>query len=165
MMERRELFTSILKPLRGEKKNNGVVRPPYFINEDSFYKECVQCDGDCSTLCEENIIVIGEDKTPSIDLKKGGCTYCDECAIGCPKDVLDVEYKSQINAKIEIYTLDCLSWNETMCFSCKDPCLENAIFFMGMFKPYIDTTQCTSCGFCVSVCPTDAVKIGVKNGS
>ncbi len=44
-----------------------------------------------------------------------------------------------------------------MCFSCKDPCLSNAIEFLGMFRPSIKADLCTGCGFCVSVCPTQAV--------
>jgi ferredoxin-type protein NapF len=50
-----------------------------------------------------------------------------------------------------------MSWNNTMCFSCKDPCLEDAIFFNAMFKPIINENKCTNCGFCVSVCPSYAI--------
>ena len=39
-----------------------------------------------------------------------------------------------------------------MCFSCKDPCLDNAIDFKAMFMPEIND-KCTSCGFCLSRCP------------
>ena len=46
-------------------------------------------------------------------------------------------------------------------FSCKDPCVDNAIDFQGLFNPTIDLTKCTSCGFCVSVCPTDAIKLEI----
>jgi ferredoxin-type protein NapF len=52
-----------------------------------------------------------------------------------------------------------MSWNNTMCFSCKDPCLEDAIFFNAMFKPIINENKCTNCGFCVSVCPSNAIFI------
>ena len=51
------------------------------------------------------------------------------CAISCQNGVLNIEDKKQIEAKIEIDVLTCLSWQNTMCFSCKDPCLENAIDF------------------------------------
>ena len=68
------------------------------------------------------------------------------------------ENKRNINAKIEIDILSCLSWNKTMCFSCKDPCFENAIEFLAMFRPSINN-NCTSCGFCIKTCPTNAIKI------
>lgn len=46
-----------------------------------------------------------------------------------------------------------------MCFSCKDPCLDDAIEFLGMFRPEIVTDKCTSCGFCLRACPTSAIEI------
>ncbi len=155
-MDRRELFGSLFSSQKKEKKNL-VLRPPYYIDESSFDKECITCDGVCSTFCQENIIIIGEDKTPYISFENSGCTYCDECAIACPKEVLNVENKKHINIKIEIDMLKCLSWNNTMCFSCKDPCLDDAIEFLGIFKPSILEDKCTSCGFCVSTCPSDAI--------
>jgi ferredoxin-type protein NapF len=46
-----------------------------------------------------------------------------------------------------------------MCFSCKDPCLDDAIDFIAMFRPEINS-NCTSCGFCIKYCPVDAIEIG-----
>ena len=156
-MKRRELFSSLLS---NKKEENTVVRPPYFKNENSFYKECPECiDTPCVTFCEENIIIISSDKTPVLNFKEGGCTYCDECAEACPSDVLELEYKKKIDAVVEIDVLKCMSWSQTMCFSCKDPCLDDAIEFLGMFRPSINDSKCTSCGFCINVCPTEAIKI------
>ena len=91
-MERRELFSSFFSSFgkRKDEKPN-IVRPPYFIDESFFGKECINCDGVCSIFCEEKIIIFGEDKTPMIDFNLGGCTYCDECAKACPSDVLQIE--------------------------------------------------------------------------
>jgi len=174
-MERRELFGSLFSSFRGEKKEKKevIVRPPYFYYENSTYKddvsfftkECVNCEGVCSTFCEEKIIVITEDKTPKIDFSLGGCTYCDACAKACPSGVLKVEYKHQIRTNVEINMLGCMSWDKTMCFSCKDPCLEDAIEFLGMFRPTINREKCTNCGFCIAVCPTGAISINeIKEG-
>ena len=156
-MKRRELFSSLFS---NKEKENAVVRPPYFNNENSFYKECPECtEIPCVTFCEENIIIISSDKTPVLNFKEGGCTYCDECAEACPSDVLELEYKKKIDAVVEIDVLKCMSWSQTMCFSCKDPCLDDAIEFLGMFRPSINDSKCTSCGFCINVCPTEAIKI------
>lgn len=157
-MERRELFSSLASSLKNEKQEK-VIRPPYFEDEKLFYKACLECEGLCANACEVNIIVIQNDKTPKLDFSNSGCTFCDECAKICPNDVLKVEYKKNIKAKIEIDILKCLSWNQTMCFSCKDPCIDDAIEFLGMFRPEINK-NCTSCGFCLKVCPTNAIKIG-----
>lgn len=164
-MERRELFGSLFSSFKGEKKEKKkiVARAPYFIDEDSFYKECVNCEGTpCVTFCQENIIFIDKDGTPKLDFAKGGCTYCNECAVNCNGEVLKLEYKKLIDVKVEIDIMKCMSWHQTMCFSCKDPCLDDAIKFLGIFRPSIVEDKCISCGFCVSVCPSEAITIKQK---
>jgi len=158
-MDRRDLFDLFTSPFKESKKlQKKVIRPPYFIDENSFHNECIHCeDKFCFVSCQESIIIITKDKTPCIDFNIGGCTYCDECAINCPKDVLKVEYKRQINIDVEIDMLKCLSWNGVMCFSCKDPCIDEAIEFLGIFKPNIIKDKCTSCGFCINSCPSNAI--------
>jgi ferredoxin-type protein NapF len=100
-----------------------------------------------------------EDGTPKLDLSVSGCTFCDDCAIACEFDVLQVEAMQKIDAKIEINVLECMSWHQTMCFSCKDPCAEKAIEFLGMFRPTINEEKCTNCGLCMHTCPVQAIKI------
>ena len=156
-MDRRELFKNIAKPFK-EK----LIRPPYFKKESKFIKSCVTCiDKSCTTVCEESIIFIRDDGTPQINLKISGCTYCDECAKACNENVLKIKHKKIINAKFSIDILKCMSWNNTMCFSCKDPCMDDAIKFEGIFKPVINIDTCTSCGFCISVCPSDAISFKI----
>ena len=157
-MERRELFSSLASSFNKKEKQEKVIRPPYYKDEEVFLTNCIECDGICSTVCEENIIFIQDDKTPRLDFTLSGCTYCDECAKACPKEVLTIEDKKNINAKIQIDVTLCLSWNQTMCFSCKDPCLDEAIDFLAMFRPEIND-NCTSCGYCIKTCPTQAIKI------
>lgn len=157
-MERREFFNSLTSSFNKKEKQEKILRPPYYEDESVFFTNCIECDGICSTVCEENIIIIQDDKTPKLDLSISGCTYCDECANACPHEVLKLENKKNINAKIEIDVSKCLSWNQTMCFSCKDPCLDDAIDFLAMFRPEINA-NCTSCGYCIKTCPVEAIKI------
>jgi len=157
-MERRELFSSLASSFKKEEKQENILRPPYFDDESIFLTNCIECDGICITVCEENIIIIQDDKTPKLDFSINGCTYCDECANACPNEVLTIENKKNIQARIQIDTSECLAWNDTMCFSCKDPCFDDAIDFVRMFKPTIND-KCTTCGFCIKVCPTQAIKI------
>lgn len=157
-MQRRELFSSFTNSFKEKKPAAVKVFPPYFGQKDDFYKICVECEGICAQFCKEQIIKI-EEGVPLLDFAKGGCTYCDECALACPQGVLKVENKQKIDAGFEIDMLECLSWQQTMCFSCKDPCLDGAIEFLGMFRPSINTDRCTSCGFCVAPCPAEAIKI------
>jgi len=49
-----------------------------------------------------------------------------------------------------------------MCFSCKDPCMVDAIKFLGLFRAEIDNDICNGCGFCLSVCPTNAISFNTN---
>lgn len=167
MMERRELFRSLTSSFIGNsepKVKESIIRPPYGAGEESFSTLCIGCaDKHCVTACEEEIIFLRTDGTVELDLTtSNGCTFCDECAIACEPNVLSLDNKQHIDALIEIDILKCLSWHQTMCFSCKDPCLDNAIDFLGMFRPTINQDKCTSCGFCTSRCPAEAITIKGK---
>lgn len=160
-MQRRELFSFLSSQLKPKAEQESYLRPPYYREINAFDTECQKCGGKCATLCQEQIIVISSDKTPSLDFSKSGCTYCDECAVGCEFGVLNMEDKKKIEADITINEKTCLSWMGVMCFSCKDPCLEDAIEFKAMFMPTIDMLKCTACGFCISRCPTLAIDVKV----
>ncbi|MEA2018645.1 MAG: ferredoxin-type protein NapF [Campylobacterota bacterium] len=165
-MKRRELFSSLASPFKENKEVNqeSVVRPPYFIDEEYFLSKCILCETkDCKIACDEDtsIIVIQEDGTPKLDFNINGCTYCDDCAIACKEEVLKVEYRKNINTTFSIDLIKCMSWHQTMCFSCKDPCMVDAIKFLGMFKPEINMDICTSCGFCLKVCPVEAISFNI----
>lgn len=156
-MKRRELFTSFSSRFT-KNKEDAVLRPPYFSDYSLFDKECPVCKGkECSTFCEEEIITIDERGLAYISFQDSGCTYCDKCADACGKGVLAIEDKSNINAQVSISTHECLAWKDVMCSSCLDACDPRAIKFFGVFRPIVDMELCTSCGFCFSVCPTDAI--------
>ncbi len=143
-------------------KQERCIRPPYVKAHRAVAQKCLACDGKCAAVCEEQIIKIREDKTPCLFFSESGCTYCDACALACEYDVLHVDAKASIAATFEIDVVACMSWHHVMCFSCKDPCLDDAIIFNGLFCPEIDMSKCTSCGFCVRVCPTNAIKVEVN---
>lgn len=163
-MQKRELFGSLVSNLKERMKQDEpahkYLRPPYFYDESLFHKECNKCDAKCAAVCEEEIIKIADDKTPYIVFSSSGCTYCDKCALACEFGVLGIEHKKNLNAVVSINEQKCLSWNHTMCFSCKDPCLDNAIDFYAMFMAKINP-NCTACGFCISRCPVDAIEVKV----
>lgn len=160
-MERRELFGSLTSGFRDnpEPKSEIILRPPYNNDESLFHNECHNCDAKCATVCEVEIIKMAEDKTPYLSFDKNGCTFCDECENACEFGVLSLDNESNIKASINISISSCLAWNDVMCFSCKDPCMDKAIVFQGLFKPVIDASKCTACGFCISRCPASAIEI------
>jgi len=136
-----------------------LISPPYYEDKSRFV-ECYECETKaCVEACEEKIIFI-ENEVPVLKFNNSGCSFCDECAVVCEKNVLDIEFKkSKLNCEIFINPKKCISWNQTICFACLDVCDVRAIKFKGMFNPIIDEEICTSCGMCVSVCPTNSLEI------
>ena len=163
-MLRRDIF-NLFNPLSHTKpKENKVtyIRPPYNIDKELFESECPTCEGLCKNVCEEKIIIIKDDKTPILNFTKGGCTFCQKCLEVCDSGVL-VDSEKKVDITIKINQLTCMAWQKTICTSCKDPCLDNAINFSGYWYPEIDMNKCTGCGFCLSVCPIGAIDIKTLN--
>jgi len=159
---RRDFLNVLRKPLEQKKENSPrVVRPPYGLNESLFQSECVACESKaCVTSCDEQIIIIQDDGTPRLDFTNSGCTFCEECANVCEPNVLNLENlhtSEHLNATFRISTEGCVAHNGVICFSCKEPCIDDAILFNGMFNPVIDMDKCTGCGFCLGRCPTQAI--------
>ena len=163
MASRRDFLTAFRKPIEKLQKKEEliVVRPPYSKSESSFQEACITCESKaCMHACEEEIILIRADGTPMLNFKKKGCTFCEECANVCDVDVLSLEHsdtREQINARFIIGVESCVAHSGVICFSCKEPCIDDAILFNGMFNPVIDMDLCTGCGFCQSRCPTNAI--------
>jgi len=179
-INRREFFKSFpfLPSLINEEKNEDnksqeveaenneekyqLIRPPYSENGD--FSLCRDCDGACINVCEENILKRFKDGSPYVVFNLNGCTFCEKCVEACQFGVLSKDKPEKIYMDISINTDRCMAWNGIMCFSCKDPCLENAIKFEGIFRPKIDLSLCNGCGFCVNVCPSRAIEINpIKN--
>jgi len=163
---RRDFLATFRKPLAQNKENPPlVVRPPYGFDESVFHRECVTClNKSCVASCDEQIIFIQEDGTPALSFVKSGCTFCEECANACEPNVLSLEHThnaEQLNATFRISTEGCVAHNGVICFSCKEPCIDDAILFNGMFNPVIDMDKCTGCGFCLGRCPTLAIDFSV----
>lgn len=159
MTSRRDFFNSFKKPLENKENSSLVVRPPYALDESIFQNECIACeDKACVASCDEKILWIQEDGTPRLDFTHSGCTFCEECATVCEPNVLKIENTTTVLNAIFRISLDaCVAHHGVICFSCKEPCIDDAILFNGLFNPVIDQDKCTSCGFCLARCPTQAI--------
>ncbi len=162
MSTRRDFLTAFRKPLQQAAQGSSLaVRPPYLLSESFFQSECIVCESKaCAASCDEKIIVVEAGGTPLLNFTQSGCTFCEECAKACESGVLSLEnseYAHKINATFRISTEGCIAHHGVICFSCKEPCFENAILFNGMFNPVIDMDRCTGCGLCLSRCPTKAI--------
>lgn len=162
MANRRDFFKSFTKPLNQTNEESLLlVRPPYGESESLFQSKCPSCESKgCIASCDEKIIFITDDGTPALTFKQNGCTFCDDCANACEEGVLSLENRDtaeQLTALFRISLKSCVAHHGVVCFACKEPCVDNAILFNGMFAPVIDDDRCTGCGFCLSRCPTQAI--------
>ncbi len=161
MSSRRDFFKRIGEGVAKAKEAKPLyLRPPYNNDRELFGKECIECESKaCALSCDENIIIIEAQGTPILNFSNSGCTFCQDCANACEREVLKLEStQEKINATFLINKSSCLAHNGGVCFSCKEPCIDNAILFKGLFNPIIDIDTCTSCGFCLSRCPTGAIE-------
>ncbi len=163
MDDRRRLF-SLFRGNEPEGESYRQVRPPYGESESAFRSKCAQCETKaCATSCDEQIIVIEAGGTPILNFTRSGCTFCEECAKACEErgsgslSLENTHTAQRINARFVISTEGCMAHHGVICFSCKEPCIDNAILFNGLFNPVIDTDRCTGCGFCLSRCPVKAI--------
>ena len=167
MASRRDFFKSFTKPLQDNQGEESplLVRPPYGMDESTFQSKCPSCESKaCVTSCDEKIIFILDDGTPTLNFSKNGCTFCDACAEVCPEGVLSLSNSATseiLNAMFRINIEDCVAHEGVICNSCKEPCIDDAILFNGMFNPIIDEDKCTGCGFCMARCPTQAISYRV----
>jgi len=159
MSSRRDFFSSIGGLLKKESQEE-VFAPfaPFF--DSAKADSCKTCDTpNCVTSCPENIITREENKPPVLSFQMRGCTFCADCAASCDKGIFQTSNDSKIHASIQIDAANCMAWHNTICKSCFDPCLDKAIDFLGLFYPSINPEKCTACGFCVGVCPANAITI------
>lgn len=155
-MQRRKLFTKILKPVVGIDEYSGFITPPYFSGEFN----CIDCAHDCISSCDRGLLSFDEGRVV-FSLKDRGCNFCKECAIACEalgKGVLGLNFKPKVGAKISIDVGSCLAWNSIMCYNCLDACKYNAINFLGVFRPMVNE-NCNSCGECINRCFNDSIKL------
>ncbi|MDC9714982.1 MAG: ferredoxin-type protein NapF [Gammaproteobacteria bacterium] len=156
MINRRQLF-------RGNFKANAQseIRPPWAKNELLFVDLCSRC-GDCVAACPERIITIGSGGFPVLDFKKGGCSFCHQCVDACQDNVFNKANQPPWDIKISIKD-NCLSKIGVVCQSCADVCEQGVIRFSlqrgGVPSIGLNTDTCTGCGYCIEVCPKDAITI------
>ncbi|MBE3022428.1 MULTISPECIES: 4Fe-4S dicluster domain-containing protein [Campylobacter] len=155
-MQRRALFTKILKPVTAVGEQPRFITPPYFSGEF----DCEGCDAPCVSVCARELLSFDGQRV-IFDVKDRGCNFCKECAIACEsvkKSVLDLKFSQNIGAKTAIQVNSCLAWNDVICYNCQDACKYKAIDFLGVFRPMINE-RCNSCGECINACFKHSIKM------
>jgi ferredoxin-type protein NapF len=145
-------------------------RPPWALQETAFIEQCTRCH-ECITACEEDIIFIGDGGFPEIDFNRGECTFCEACVETCKPSALFKQVDSLVNQPAFYFEINiddsCLAKQKTHCQSCKDVCDPSAITmpwpknvaYGAIQIPEINIADCTSCGACISTCPSQSISI------
>ena len=149
---------------RGRPRPKAEIRPPWALAESLFTDCCTRCNA-CIDACPEQIIVIGDGGYPTIDFKRGECTFCADCVSAC-KPLALVRGEDQPGWTHKAVIADsCLPHRGVECRVCEDFCDARAIRFSprlgGSPLPVIDTEKCTGCGACLAPCPVNAISIAV----
>ena len=148
--------------LRGDltgKKSH--IRPPWSGAEITFTNICNAC-GDCIHSCPTHIIEKGRGGHPIINFDNGECLFCSDCTDSCKTNALDkVDNRPVWSVTASINNDNCLAHKNVECRSCYDPCENGSINMTprlgGVSIPLLNTTSCTGCGACFSICPTKAI--------
>lgn len=153
--------------LRGDFKGKEMpIRPPWAINENLFTEICTSC-GECITQCPTHIIRPARANFPVIDFSAGECLFCEQCIDVCKPHALlkTKQNNSPWSIKVSINDDICIAHQGVECRSCFDPCETRAILMPprpgGISVPVISTDNCTGCGACFSICPVQAITIGL----
>ncbi len=160
--------------LKENNKQPGVSfvspqRPPWALTESLFVDNCSRCN-ECVLACEEEIIIKGDGGFPEIDFQRGECTFCEACVNACETKALYKQPNNNDQAPFYFdITIDdrCLAKQKIHCQSCKDVCDSRAIDMLwpttntiaAIQTPFIRDSDCTSCGACVSTCPSQSIHI------
>ncbi|EBJ2597201.1 ferredoxin-type protein NapF [Salmonella enterica] len=139
--------------------SNGIL-PPWARETTYFLAHCLRCDA-CIQACEADILQRGTGGYPSVDFKRGECSFCYACAQACTESLF---LPRHTRAWDLIFTLteNCLARQSVECHRCQDSCEPMAITFRptlsGIYQPQLDSQACNGCGACVAICPVSAIK-------
>ncbi len=159
---------------------SGVLRPPGAPSERYFLARCTGC-GACLAVCptgglrpELSFARLDAAFTPQFVPRWGPCQpECTACGEACGTGALaHLTAAEKAAARIGVAEIDrsrCLPWARgERCTICLDACPaeHDAIALRqtvpGAFRPFVDQSQCTGCGFCEHGCPLEAAAIRVR---
>lgn len=148
---------------------NAPLRPPWALAEPLFLDNCTKCHA-CISACPEAIIRIGGGQYPVVDFTNGACSFCEACVEACNDHAFSQPTDTRPWQHVASASSDCLAQKGVSCQSCQDSCEPRAISFKPRIGapslPEFSDEDCTGCGACLSVCPSNAIVfVGVHGAS
>lgn len=149
--------------LKGDlQRKKNPIRPPWARDEQDFLHTCERCNA-CIEVCHLRVIKRGDGGYPEMDFSRSGCDFCESCVRHCLPQALSITPENHYKPwSITAYINNrCFARRGVLCQSCGEICETSAIQFRhavgGNTYIYINTSDCTGCGECVSLCPADAI--------
>jgi ferredoxin-type protein NapG len=146
------------------------LRPPGARPEAEFLQACTKC-GKCTDACGANAIFPLSEEfgalagTPAIAARKFPCWLTPDvpCIAACPTGALLPTPRFEV--RIGLAALDearCLVYQGTPCDRCVSVCPAPGALVVVDGRPKVVADDCTGCGVCEHVCPTDPASIHVR---
>lgn len=140
--------------------------PPWAVAYARFVELCGRC-GECLRACPTGILAPGDDGFPSVDFKRGSCTFCRECVHACRSGALSAADAdgNPLAPWSRVAAIDrgCLALRGVVCRICTEHCDAGAVrvrlAVSGAAAPEIAPVLCNGCGTCVAPCPAHAISV------
>ena len=159
-----------------------AIRPPGALPEPDFIARCIKC-GQCVDACPYDTLKLASAEsgipigTPYFIPKAIPCYMCEDipCLEACPTGAIHPSLETINDARMGLAVIDienCLSWQGLRCEICFRECpLQGKAISVehhprriskhAMFVPLVHSSDCTGCGICEKVCPTQKAAIRV----
>lgn len=164
-------------PAQTEERPRGLARPPGALKDaKKFNKACTRC-ADCIVACPYGVLFqMGPRSGPLMDPNLNACRVCPDmpCIEACETGALRKLRKTS-RPKFGMARLKpdlCRNHvsrqptgikvsRQSLCKICARECPEDKVISMGKDGLPTFAKNCTGCGQCVHVCPTQAIIVDV----
>ncbi len=153
------------------EKTDYYLLPPGSAQRDEFLQTCQQ-SYKCVSVCPYEAIQVYRDNPederygyPVINPTRQACYFCQDfpCIAACESSALQTERKDKPLGTAVVNQDICFAYRGVFCPACVVKCpLSGTAIALVENKPQVNEENCTGCGICVQVCPTEQPAIYIK---